>query len=158
MKMVRHFAILVAALFASPVAAQAPNSVSLQTQVLVERTTTDAQGQSHTALEDPAVVVPGDRLVFVLNYRNQGDRPATDFVVTNPLPEAVAYAGTDDARADVSVDGGRTWGKLDTLHVANADGTERAARADDVTTVRWAFAQPIPVGEAGRLTFRGVVR
>ena len=156
--MFRKLALFVAALLASPVAAQARNNVSLQTQVKVERTTTDAQGQPHTTLEEPAVVVPGDRLLFTLNYSNNGATPATNFVVTNPLPAAVAFSGTDDARADVSVDGGRTWGKLATLQVRGEDGAMRPARADEVNSIRWAFAQPIPAGEAGRLTFRGVVR
>ena len=104
------------------------------------------------------MVVPGDRLLFVLSYRNNGAAPAANFVVTNPLPPAVAFSGTEDARADVSVDGGHSWGKLATLQVRESDGTMRAARADDVNSIRWAFAQPIPAGEAGRLTFRGVVR
>ena len=156
--MFRKLALFVAALIASPVAAQTPSNVSLQTQVMVERTTTDAQGQAHTTLEDPAVVVPGDHLVFVLNYRNNGRTPATDFVVTNPLPSAVAYAGTDDPRADVSIDGGHNWGKLAAIQTRGSDGAMRPARADEVNSIRWVFAQPIPAGEAGRLTFRGVVR
>jgi uncharacterized repeat protein (TIGR01451 family) len=156
--MFRKFAICIAALIASPLAAQTPSNVSLQTQVMVERTTTDAQGQAHTTLAEPSVVVPGDRLLFVLRYRNNGSTPAANFVVTNPLPAAVAFSGTDDARADVSVDGGHSWGKLAALQVRETDGTTRSARAEDVNSIRWAFAQPIPAGEAGQLTFRGVVR
>lgn len=142
----------------APALAQTPTAVSLDSDVMVERTQTDAEGRQQVTLEAPDVVVPGDKLVFVLRYHNSSSTPATDFVITNPLPEAVAFQGTPDEQASVSVDGGRTWGALETLTVRNADGTSRAARADEVTHVRWAFAQPIPAGQAGRLMFRGIVR
>lgn len=145
------------AVAATPALAQ-NSAVSLESDVLVERTTTDAQGQEQVALEEPRVVVPGDKLVFVLRYRNNGNSPATDFVITNPLPAAVAFQSSTERSTQVSVDGGRNWGQLATLTVANADGTSRPARADEVTHVRWAFAQPIPAGQAGRLMFRGIVR
>lgn len=144
--------------FAAPVAAQAASPVTLQSNVMVERTATDAEGRTQVRLEEPRVVIPGDKLVFVLNYRNGSGAPATDFVVTNPLPAAVAYQEAGDARAEVSVDGGRNWGQIQALRVHDADGSVRPARADEVTHIRWAFAQPIPAGEAGRLMFRGVVR
>ena len=157
--MIRYFApMMAAALIASPAAAQNANAVSLDSDVMVERTTVDANGRNQIALEEPRVVVPGDRLVFVLRYRNNGAQPASDFVVTNPMPDAVAYQGTNDASARVSIDGGRNWGALSDLVVANADGTTRSARPEDVTHVRWVIAQPIPAGQAGRLMYRGIVR
>lgn len=157
--MIRKFILLIASMAAVPAAAQATaNAVAINSDVLVERTATDPSGRTQTTLEEPASVVPGDRLVFVLRYRNNGAQPATDFVVTNPLPTAVAFDGTSDAIASVSVDGGSTWGPLASLTVTEADGTTRPARADEVTHIRWAFTQPIPAGEAGRLMFRGVVK
>lgn len=152
------FALSLAGALPGVAQAQSANAVAIDSNVMVERTTTDAAGRSQTMLEEPRVVVPGDKLVFVLNYRNNGVRPASDFVVTNPLPQAVAFDGTSDADASVSVDGGRSWGQLATLTIRNADGTSRPARAEDVTHIRWAFQQPIPAGRAGRLMFRGVVR
>ncbi len=152
----------IAAMTTAPAAAQQqpqpPQQVSLDSDVMVERTKTDADGRAAVVLEAPSVVVPGDHLVFVLRYHNSGARPASNFVVTNPLPAAVQYAGVDDQTADVSIDGGRTWGKLAALTKAGADGSRQPASAADVTHIRWAFAQAIPAGEAGRLTFRGVVR
>lgn len=157
--MIKSFlTIALAAAATLPVAAQAQSAVSLNSDVLVERSQRAPDGTTHVVLEEPAAVVPGDSLVFVLNYQNNGRQPATNFVVTNPLPAAVRYNGTADRAATVSVDQGRTWGQLSALRVRDADGTSRDARAEDVTHVRWAFAQPIPAGETGRLMFRGVVR
>jgi uncharacterized repeat protein (TIGR01451 family) len=104
------------------------------------------------------MVTPGDKLVFLLSYRNGGASPATGFVVTNPIPSAVAFAGGESDGATVSVDGGKSWGILATLRIANADGTSRPAAPEDVTHIRWSFGQPIAPGRAGQLSFRGVVK
>lgn len=141
-----------------PVAAQAANDVALTSSVFVEKSVAQTDGRMRLVLEEPKVVVPGDRLVFVLVYKNLGTKPAADFVVTNPLPGAVAYQGTGDAGTIVSIDGGKSWGTLAALKMRNTDGTARAAYPEDVTHVRWAMKTPIPVGAAGKLSFRGVVR
>ena len=134
------------------------NPVSLSNNVFVERVSTDAQGNRKVVLEEPRLVTPGDRLLFVLNYRNASSKPAEKFVVTNPMPSAVQFTDQDGGTAQVSVDGGKNWGDLARLRVRDADGTERTARNDDVTHIRWAFNAPIPAGAAGKLMFRGVVK
>lgn len=148
--------LLLAALL--PGQALAANQVALDNNVFVERVSTDAQGKQRILLEEPKVVVPGDRLVFVLNYRNAGAQPADKFVITNPMPSAVRFADAGDTSPFVSVDGGKQWGLLADLSVPMADGTSRAAQPADVTHVRWAFQKPIPVGGTGKLMFRGVVK
>jgi uncharacterized repeat protein (TIGR01451 family) len=142
----------------TPAAAQAMNGVTLSNNVFVERVKQDASGKSSTVLEAPRMVTPGDRLLFELSYKNGGAEPATDFVVTNPIPDAVAYAGAEGDGTSVSVDGGRSWGALAALRIKQADGTLRAAQPADVTHVRWNFRKAIAAGEAGKLSFRGVVR
>jgi uncharacterized repeat protein (TIGR01451 family) len=155
--MYKHLFLLAAAAISAPAMAQNNNPVQLASDVLVERTVTE-NGQSRVVLEEPLAVVPGDTLVFVLRYENTGRQPASNFVITNPLPSAIRYSGTVDNGATVSVDGGRNWGALSELRVREADGSTRAARADEVTHIRWAFAQPIAAGTSGRLMFRGIVR
>ncbi len=155
--MFKQLIILAAATAAAPALAQSANPVQLNSDVLVERTITE-NGQTRVMLEEPRAVIPGDTLVFVLRYENTGRQAATNFVITNPLPQAVRYTGTVDAGASVSIDGGRNWGLLSELRVRDADGTMRPARAEEVTHIRWAFAQPIAAGQTGRLMFRGIVR
>ena len=142
----------------APAPALAANQIALDNSVFVERVTTDASGKQRVLLEEPKVVVPGDRLVFVLNYRNAGGERADKFVITNPMPSAVRFAGAADASPIVSVDGGKAWGALDTLSVIQPDGTRRPAQPADVTHIRWAFQKPIPAGGTGKLMFRGVVK
>jgi uncharacterized repeat protein (TIGR01451 family) len=142
----------------APAAAQAADSVSLVSRVLVERVETTPEGRDVITRREPDVVTPGDRLVFVLSYRNDGSEPATSFVLTNPVPASVTFAGTDDRSAVVSVDGGNTWGPLGSLSITQTDGAVRPAEVADVTHVRWSLAEPVPTGGAGELSFRGVVK
>ena len=142
----------------APAAAWAADEVRLTSEVFVEHQVPQPDGSVRTVREAPNVVTPGDKLVFVLSYRNEGAAPATGFVVTNPMPESVTYADSASPGEIVSVDGGQNWGPLASLRVANADGTMRPAVAADVTHVRWRFAAPIAAGEAGNLSFQGVVR
>jgi uncharacterized repeat protein (TIGR01451 family) len=141
----------------SPMAAQAADGVSLDSKVLVEHSVTAPDGETITTLEEPSIVTPGDSLVFRLTYRNDGAEPATGFMLTNPIPESVAFVGTDDPDAVVSVDDGKTWGALASLTVAQPDGTSRPAQPADVTHIRWSFAQALSSGATGELSFRGVV-
>ncbi|MFL6858843.1 MAG: hypothetical protein ACJ8EB_13175 [Allosphingosinicella sp.] len=151
---------LIAAAFALLLApaVQAANNVSLASHVSVERTRPGPDGKPRVVREEPKLVTPGDRLVFDLSYRNQGAQPATGFVITNPIPPSVAFAGTDSPGAIFSVDGGKSWGPLASLRVPAADGRTRPAGPADVTHVRWAFTRAIPAGASDQVSFRGVVK
>ena len=141
----------------APAAAMAAEPVSLTSKVFVERVKPGADGKPVTVREEPGVVTPGDKLAFVLSYRNSGAQPATGFTLTNPIPPSVTFVGTEDSSAAVSVDGGKSWGPLASLKVVNADGTSRPAVAADVTHIRWSLGRPIAAGTGGELSFRGVV-
>ena len=140
------------------VAAPAQAQVALQSHIAVERSVTDASGKTKVTLEEPKKVVPGDRLLFTIHYANSTAKPAENFVVTNPIPAEVSFAGNESPGAEVSVDGGKSFGALASLKVADADGKSRAAAAADVTHVRWSFAKAIPASASGDLKFNAIVK
>jgi uncharacterized repeat protein (TIGR01451 family) len=155
---IRMKAFLVFAALIVPTAAPAANRLSLASDVFVERIERDPSGRTVATLAPPRAVTPGDRLVFVLSYRNAGQDPASGFVVTNPVPDTVAFVEADDKTAQVSVDGGRSWGDLPSLHVTAQDGRTRPARPTDVTHVRWQVRETVPAGQIGKLSYRAVAR
>lgn len=140
------------------VSAQATTPLQLSSDVFVEKQVVRADGSKSVVLEKPNLVLPGDNLVFVVKYRNVGTATASNFVVTNPLPAAVAFNGTSDGLEVVSVDGGRSWGILSALRVKQADDTVRAAERRDVTHIKWNLNQPLTAGAEGKLIFRGIVK
>ncbi|NJM51271.1 MAG: DUF11 domain-containing protein [Sphingomonadales bacterium] len=139
-------------------AAHAASQVQLSSDVFVERIKQKSDGTLTKILEEPKLVTPGDNLVFVVNFKNAGEKPAEKFVVTNPLPRAVAFNGTSDGLETVSVDGGKSWGFLPNLRIQGDDGKSRPALMADVTHIRWNLNQPLPAGSGGKLIFRGIVR
>ena len=153
--MIRH-ALALALVFA-PLPALAANDVALTSEMFVERAVPQAGGAKKIVLEKPKSVPPGAKLVFVLTYRNAGTTPAANFVVTNPMPAGVAFDSADGG-AVVSTDGGLAYGPLAAARARAADGTQRPARPEDVTHVRWVLKAPIPVGGSGKLSFKGQVK
>lgn len=105
----------------------------------------------------PDVVVPGDRIRLTLTFTNNGAAPAAGVNLTNPIPEALVFDGTDDAAGfAVSVDGGKTFGPLAALTVTGA--APRPAAATDVTHVRWLWPDAVPAGQSRSVAFFGRVR
>jgi hypothetical protein len=147
------FACLLAVGATAPSYAQAP-AIALKSEVKVVRQVVE-NGRTLETLEEPNQVLPGDRLVLTTRYVNGGSEPATDFVVTNPLPAPVKLLKVDDF--EVSVDGGKSFGALATLRVPGADGKPRAAELGDVTHVRWRVASIAP-GASGEVKYFAEVR
>ena len=141
-----------------PAVAQAAASpIALIGDVKAEKVVTAPDGTERTELVEPTTIIPGDRLIFGTDYAHNGAEIVNNFVVTNPLPAAVRLAPDADPALDVSVDGGKTWGKLAALTLANPDGTQRPATHADVTHVRWVLASVTP-GAKGRLTYPAIIR
>lgn len=147
-------AMLAMQLTASAALAQSQQAVTLSGDVMVMRTV-EENGAQKTVLEPPSQVIPGDRLVFTTRYTNTSAETVADFVVTNPLPAPVMLA--EDGSFEVSVDGGKSFGKLAALSVTLEDGADRPAELADVTHIRWTLARLTP-GEQGSLSYFAVIR
>lgn len=142
------FGAIALALFtiAAPLAAR---PVELANSVFIER---DANGAR--MLERATTLRRGDKLVYVVSWRAaQRER----FTITNPLPRTVAYQRSADGGEQVSVDGGRTWGRLETLRVRDGQSL-RDATPEDVTHIRWQVPTQLALAGSGRLTWSGIVR
>lgn len=167
-KRIKLLALLIAASAPlAPVAAQdgaAPTSeaasepkVSLKSDVLAIVTKTDESGAVTTTLAEPKEFTPGTKLSFGMNYANNGVSSATNVTGTNPLNAAVRLAPDADPSLIVSVDGGKTYGTLDSLSIATQSQGTRPATHADVTHVRWTIASIAP-GETGRIAFPVIIR
>lgn len=132
--------------------------VELNTHVLVEAKKAAADGSVKISLVPAGHAVPGDHVVYQIAYRNNGKQPASNVVITNPVPAQLAYAGpsANSPAPEVSTDGVR-FGALSQLSVRGADGRVRAATAADVRVVRWRI-NPIAPGGSGQVAFRATIK
>ncbi|HVR91709.1 MAG TPA: hypothetical protein VHG29_11545 [Novosphingobium sp.] len=134
------------AALALPGAAWAQPAVSLDSAVYVER-----PSETGRSLEPVDRLARGDRVVYIVTWYKFGGQGG--FTVTNPLPRSVAYQGSANDDEEVSVDGGKSWGRLGALRIAG-----RLAAPDDVTHVRWRVAASRAASGSGRIAYSAVVR
>jgi len=129
--------------------------------VAKQQIVTEENGQKVTKLVEANDVVPGDVLIYQLNYQNVGDEPAVGAVLVNPVPDNTLYVdgsafgpGSD---IDFSIDGGKHYKRpsLLTYEVKMGDGTveKRTASPEQYTHIRWTVSQ-IPAGKSGAASFQ----
>jgi hypothetical protein len=132
---------------AAPVAAIAAPLIAFDSAVYVEK----VKPGKGRVLQPASRLNRGDRVVYVVTWYRMGG--SGSFTVTNPLPRTVYYQGSADGEEEVSIDGGKRWGKLDDLRI----GT-RIATPEDVTHVRWHVPASRAARGAGEITYSAIVR
>ena len=157
-RMIRHLAL--AGLTAWAMAAQgaaAASDLRFERQMFVERVQTDINGRARRTLASADRVTAGDQVIFVVNWRHEGDRPVQGVPLANPVPRG-ALVSLPDPAMQVSVDGGQRWGRLDELWLPTPLGGTRRAVPADITHVRLSMPARISPGESGRISYRAMVR
>jgi len=133
-----------------PTPALAAPAVSIDSAIFIEHTQL-RDGTEVRSLEPAHRLSHGDRVVTVVNWYRLGG--AGGFTVTNALPRGLAYQQSADASEEVSVDGGRSWGRIGTLKLG-----DRTATPEDITHVRWRVSPVQALAGAGRIAYAGFVR
>jgi uncharacterized repeat protein (TIGR01451 family) len=142
--------------------ALAADSLSLKNQAFQDISVVNKDGKPEIKRQVVTKATPGTEIIYVITYQNTGKKPAEKVVINNPIPTGLAYrpgtaegAGTS---AEVSVDGGKVYGALETLQVKDVDGALRAAKGEDVTHVRWMVVTPVAPGRQGDVTYRAMLK
>lgn len=102
-------------------------------------------GQTLIQLKPVRRLAVGDILTITIAYRNQGDSPAANIHIDNPVPPGTHFVlGSGFGRGAlfmVSYDNGRTF--EEDIHI----------RKEPVTHVRWEF-DSLPAGVSGEVGFQ----
>lgn len=136
--------------------AWAQPGLRLNTQMFVERVTADINGRPRRILSEAGRAAPGDQMIVVVHWRNEGNETLRDRTIMRAVPRG-AQVDLSDPSMDVSVDGGAHWGRIDTLWLPTPLGGIRRATAGDISHVRWRLPAGAP-GETGRLSYRATMR
>lgn len=91
---------------------------------------------------------PGDVLRYSVKGKNQGNRAATNFALTQPIPKGTVYvakSATGNAQILYSIDGGKNYSAQPMIQVKRADGSLDSipAPVESYTHVRWKFQNAI---------------
>ena len=133
-----------ACLFAS--AAFAQSAVDITRSVYVERTDNGAR-----ALEPASSLRKGDKVVLVMEWR--ADETRKGFTVSSAVPRDLAFRRAGSDATEVSIDGGRSWGRMGMLKVG-----DRLASVEDVTHLRWRVPDEAVAQGRGTIAYSAVVR
>ena len=120
---------------------------------MVQKDTAGKDKVTWVSLQGNVTVQPGDVIRYTVTGANNGDRPANNLVVTQPIPRQTAYilnsSNTINTTATVtySIDNGKTFVAKPTVQVKLANGKveTRPAPAEVYTHVRWNFTDAIAV-------------
>ncbi len=140
--------------------AQEQAHLDVTTVVQKEEVFTNENGEQEKRLVDANTVIPGERVVYTITFRNISDQSADNVVITNPIDSNLTYvegsAFGPGTVIEFSVDGGKTWGAPDALQVSEDGGTRRA-EAKDFTHVRWVVQNDVAAGALGVVRFTAVL-
>jgi uncharacterized repeat protein (TIGR01451 family) len=118
-------------------------------------------GQKVKRLVPVGKAVPGEQIVWTITATNICKTPTDNIVIANPVPEHMTYVagsalgtGSDIA---YSVDGNEFKSAAE-LQVRAADGTTRAARADEYRVIRWTYKTAFAPGATAFVRYRAVLK
>ncbi len=139
----------------------AQSNITLRVLAQQEVRVTTEDGSTEYRLVPATTVLPGDEVVYTLFFKNEGDLPATDIVIDDPIPKEVALQGGSvfgaGTEISYSVDGGHTFGRPEQLGMIE-NGVTRPARPDEYTHIRWVFRETLNSGDERFVGFRAVLR
>jgi uncharacterized repeat protein (TIGR01451 family) len=145
-----------------PAIADQHQPIELTTVVESEIVEKNAQGKEVIKRVPAAKVVPGDEVIYTTRFKYNGEDPATDIVITNPIPQFTQYrigsASGDNTVIQYSVNNGQSFHSTDQLKVQDETGKEKAAEAEDYTDIRWTYRGQLEKGDEGMVEFRVVLK
>jgi uncharacterized repeat protein (TIGR01451 family) len=107
---------------------------------------------------------PGQTLIYLIKYRNDGDETATNVVIDGPIPAGTIYlpgSASEKGELSFSIDGGQTHRKpsLLTYEITNPDGSKekRSASPEQYTSIRWQIPQ-LAAGAKDEVSFQVKVK
>ena len=135
--------------------AWAQGTLDVQTTVQKETVTVNDDGEQVKTLVPAESVIPGERVVYTITFRNTGEDPADDVVITNPISESLTYvpgsAFGPGMQLQFSIDG-VTFAAADELMV-DEDGESRPAKPEEYRHIRWVMQSDLMAGAQGTVRF-----
>ena len=139
------------------------SALALTAEQVVEREVIvkNLDGTETVKREKADKVVPGEKIVYSINYYNDLDKSADNVVLVMPVPAELTYiegsADADGTRTAYSADGGKTFAARQEVTIKTAEDSIRTAESADITHVKWIVSSIMP-GEQGTLSFKGELK
>lgn len=103
-------------------------------------------------------VLPGETVQYNTFYENIGNQAAANIDIINPIPKHLVYlpnsARGENTAIMFSVDGGKHYGKAETLKVRGSDGKLYPAKPSNYTHIKWKYLGSLAPKTKKEVTFR----
>jgi uncharacterized repeat protein (TIGR01451 family) len=156
MRSIAASSLVVLALILPGIASAKPNVTLKLTGSVVTKA---ADGHTMLTPVEKSQPKAGDEIQYDIVAANAGDSPAMRLVPVGKVPAGTAYiagsAKAPRARAEFSLDGGKTWSVAPTVTVKQPDGTTVVKKADPsiYTAVRFVTEGAIAPHQAAAYTY-----
>jgi uncharacterized repeat protein (TIGR01451 family) len=144
------------------VALAAEGAIKVSSIAQLEVEAIDKHGKKTLKRTPVEKAVPGTEVIFTTVFKNTVDKPASDIVINNPVPNDTEYkAGSafgKDCDILFSADGGNTYAYAEELMVKGKDGKRRVALPREYTHIRWYHKVPLAAGKSAEVGFRAVIK
>lgn len=151
------------ALLTAPLAAWAQPKVAISIKAEKE-VTVKTKGKAVKKKIAAKGFLPGEEIIYTLSYHNSGTEPATDVLITDPIPTGTSYipgSASDTDKVTYSINNGKSYSKptLLTYEIKTATGKaeKRVATPEEYTDIRWTIPS-VPPGGKGSVSFRVKVK
>ena len=137
-------------------------SSALRPEVKMQLSGSVVRDSAHVSLDKSIVVNPGEILDWTMTAENDGNAPALDYKSVGHIPRGTEFvpgsAKAEGAKADFSIDGGKSYSGQPMIEEKQADGSIKRvpAPASMYTEIRYEWADPLAQG--GKLSANYKVR
>jgi uncharacterized repeat protein (TIGR01451 family) len=153
--------VIVLLLGSTAVSAQEKTCVALKTEAQMEQDYTDPQGKPAKRLVALGKVIPGSEVIWTITATNTCDKPADKVVIENAVPEHMAYVADSAVGPGTDITyslNGRDFKQATELVVRDADGNTRAARPEEIKSIRWTLGVSIAPKSIAFARYRAKVK
>jgi len=127
----------------------------LEGQLLVETVEAARSTGPRYVLQTRQEARSGDRLIFLIRYRNDSAHPLPGYDIVARVPLGVRILPDRNGALRVSADGGKNWARPDAQFQFDTRGHLRPAMDVPATHIRLRLYHSIAPGETGTVAYRG---
>lgn len=130
----------------------AGGTIELTRSVFHERISESRAGRTVVPAQE---LRKGDNVILIVRWNSKERKEA--FTVSAAIPSTLTYRASSVDEQTVSIDGGKSWGRLNSLMIRDGTG-KRLASPEDVTHLRWRISAVQAARGSGQLTYSAIVR
>ena len=155
-----YAALLAVMMFISGAAVAEDAPVRISNTAMKQEIVVNDKGEREVRYVEPRTVIPGDVILYTIEFENIGNQDVSNIVLNDPVPNNSFYrdGSAKGENADIlfSVDG-ENFAPADKLTVTE-NGKQRRATAKDYTVIRWLIKAPLKPGEKRSVSFKTQIR